>query len=110
MLTSARETQKNDELGVTPFLLSTDTEYKPCEFEITFIYADDLYRYGFEVTRERVISEWLYHRPNRKEIEIFYRDGNEFETHERQFAKGRTLIKGDFYQRKCFADLSSRPV
>ncbi len=96
VLTSARETQKNDELGVTPFLLSTDTEYEPCEFEITFIYADDLYRYGFEVTRDRVISEWLYHRPNRKEIEIFYRDGNEFETHERQFAKGRTLIKGDF--------------
>jgi hypothetical protein len=96
VLTSSRETQKNDELDVTPFLLSTETEGEPCEFEVTFIYNDELYRYGFEVNRKRVKAEWLYYRPNKKEIEIFYRDGNEFTTHERLFSKGRTLIKGDF--------------
>lgn len=96
VLTSARESQKNDQLDVTPFLLSSETENEPCEFEVLFIYNEDLYRYGFEVDTNRVVSEWLYYRPKRKEIEIFYRDGNDFETHERQFSKGRTLIKGDF--------------
>jgi hypothetical protein len=96
VLTSARETQKNDELNVTPFLLSTETEGQPCEFEVTFLYDDELYRYGFEVNKSRVIAEWLYYRPKKKEIEIFYREENDFTTHERQFSKGRTLIKEGF--------------
>ena len=52
-----------------------------------------LYRYGFEATTEKIISEWLYHKPKTKEVELFYRDGSIFNIHERSFTKGNTVVK-----------------
>ena len=58
-----------------------------------FIHKNIQYRYGFEVTNKIVISEWLYSKPKTKEIELFYRDYQNFETHKRSFLKGNTLVK-----------------
>ncbi|MBD0823478.1 AAA family ATPase [Aestuariibaculum marinum] len=93
VLTSSKESQKGDEIDVFPFRLNSATEKEPSEFEIIFIYKDTLYRYGFEVTRKKVISEWLYYKPKTKEIELFYREDNKFDTHPRSFTKGKTVIK-----------------
>ncbi len=93
--TSSKESQKNDKIDVEPFLLSSETEDEPCEFEVIFIYNNELYRYGFEVNAEKIISEWLYYRPYKKELEIFYRDEYEFNYHQRRFPKGSILKKGD---------------
>lgn len=75
------ETQSNRKINTVPFRLSTATEKAPSLFEIVFILDNDMYRYGFEVTTEKVVSEWLYHRPKTKEIEIFYRQEQDFEIH-----------------------------
>ena len=40
-----------------------------------------MYRYGFKVNQKEIISEWLYHRPATKEVELFYRDYQSFEVH-----------------------------
>ena len=93
VLNSSKEGQKGDEIDVHPFKLSSATEKEPSEFEIIFIYKDVLYRYGFEATRNKVISEWLYHKPKTKEIELFYRENNKYDTHSRNFSKGKTVIK-----------------
>lgn len=93
VINSSKTTQKGEFINVEPFLLSTETENKPSEFEIIFLFNNELFRYGFEATKEKIVSEWLYHKPKTKEIELFYRDGNEFETHERNFAKGTTVVK-----------------
>src|SRR5690606_10936173 len=49
-----------DELDVTPFLLSTETEKAPSLFEAIFIINNIRYRYGFEVDDKKVHAEWLF--------------------------------------------------
>lgn len=73
MVNSSKETQSTDEIGVEPFRLSTETEEKPSYFELAFLMDGRKYRYGFEVTQERVISEWLFYVPNVRETKLFER-------------------------------------
>lgn len=84
---------KGQPIPVTPFRLNTETESAPSEFEVAFIHNKVLYRYGFEADSERICAEWLYYRPKTKEIELFYREFQEFETHARNFPKGNLVIK-----------------
>ncbi len=93
VLTSSKEGQKGEEIPVDPFLLQIESSERSSEFEVIFIHQHEMFRYGFEVDREKVVSEWLFHRPKTKEIEIFYRQGQQFEFHDRKFAKGSSLAK-----------------
>lgn len=93
VITSSKDSQKGDKISVEPFKLNSISEKEPSEFEVIFIYKNVQYRYGFEVTNKIVISEWLYSKPKTKEIELFYRDYQNFETHKRSFLKGNTLVK-----------------
>ncbi len=78
MVNSSKETQSTDEINVEPFRLSTETENKPSYFELVFLMDGRKYRYGFEVSRERVISEWLFYVPNVRESKLFERNSNDF--------------------------------
>ena len=93
VITSSKESQKGDKISVEPFKLNSETEHEPSEFEVLFIYKKVLYRYGFEVDKSQVVSEWLYYKPKTKEVELFYRDFQNFEIHSRKFQKGSTLIR-----------------
>ncbi len=93
VITSSKDTQKGDKIEVEPFRLNNESEKLPSEFEVVFTHKDVLYRYGFEVDKNIVISEWLYHKPKTKEVELFYREGLQFETHDRNFQKGKAVIK-----------------
>lgn len=93
VVNSSKESQKGDEIKVDPFRLSSMTENRPSEFEVTFIYNKVLYRYGFEATKEHIISEWLFHKPKTTEVELFYREGKHFEIHQKSFTKGKTVVK-----------------
>lgn len=93
VITSSKDSQKGDKIDIEPFRLNNESEKLPTEFEVIFTYKNIMYRYGFEVDKKNIISEWLYYKPKTKEIELFYRDGNKFETHERNFSKGKTVIK-----------------
>ena len=95
VITSSKESQKGDLIDVEPFKLDLETEQEGSEFEAIFLYREDIYRYGFEANRQEIISEWLYHKPKTKEVELFYRDYQKFEIHSRNFTKGSTLVKAD---------------
>ncbi|GAB2622456.1 ATP/GTP-binding protein [Emticicia sediminis] len=90
---SSKESQKFKEIDVEPFRLNSESVNQPTEFEVIFTFKGVLYRYGYEVNVKEIISEWLYYKPKTKEIELFYRDGKKFETHERNFSKGSTVIR-----------------
>ncbi len=87
--------QKGEPIEVEPFKLQTDSEKDSSEFEVIFLYKKVMFRYGFEVTNEKVLSEWLYHRPKTKEVELFYREKQKFEIHNKKFSKGAFLVKND---------------
>jgi uncharacterized protein len=78
VLKSATEFQSNEEIDVVPFRLSTETEKEPSYFEIVFFQNTTRYRYGFEVTKDKIVSEWLFYTQKIKEIELFSREGNLF--------------------------------
>jgi hypothetical protein len=63
-----------DELKVVPFLLSTETENQPSFFEIVFLFEDIKYRYGFEIDRSKVHSEWLFETKKESEKPLFFRE------------------------------------
>jgi uncharacterized protein len=71
---SANQSQANDPIEVEQFKLHFEIENEPSHFEAVFILDGTQYRYGFEATPKRVISEWLYYVPTVREAELFTRD------------------------------------
>ncbi|MDR2407411.1 MAG: ATP-binding protein [Bacteroidales bacterium] len=67
-----------------PFILTNNTDRSPVFYEIQFLIGKYLYRYGFEVQRDSIESEWLY----RNEKELFYRDGQKI-TVRNSFVEGK---------------------
>lgn len=92
-INSSKDSQKGDDISIEPFRLNTESLDSPSEFEVVFLFDNIQYRYGFEVDKEQVVSEWLYQKPKTKEVEIFYRDYQDFELHQRNFKKGTIAVK-----------------
>lgn len=63
-INSSMDRKLNSPIEVTPFLLVTEPNTAPSEFEITFIDSQDVrYQYGFHVTAKQVLREWLVAYP-----------------------------------------------
>ena len=58
------------------FELSTETENEPTFFQLIFEYENVIYRYGFEVTPQKIVNEWLFGKPKTREAHYFIREGN----------------------------------
>lgn len=76
MVNSSKETQSTEKIGVERFRLSIETETKPSFFEIVFLLNRQKFRYGFEANRDKVISEWLFYVPKKRETKLFERTLN----------------------------------
>lgn len=66
-----------DKLKVDPCLLLEGAEESPSLFEVRVIVDNFIYRYGFQITREAVVSEWLLRSGGvrGKEFILFTREG-----------------------------------
>ena len=49
-----------DSIEVEPFLFDTKWRDRPSEFEVYFLHNKNLYQYGFVVSKDLVLDEWLY--------------------------------------------------
>uniref|UniRef100_B8HV57 ATPase AAA-type core domain-containing protein n=1 Tax=Cyanothece sp. (strain PCC 7425 / ATCC 29141) TaxID=395961 RepID=B8HV57_CYAP4 len=76
IVNSSKETQSTDKINVENFKLSTETEEAPSFFEIIFILNKKRFRYGFEVTKNKVVSEWLFYVPKNRETKLFDREND----------------------------------
>lgn len=56
---SATIMQLGQTFNVQPFRLDAEASQLPTEFEITFVHEGVRHQYGFSLTPERVVSEWL---------------------------------------------------
>ena len=78
-----------DALPYDPFALDESSDSQPTLFEIQFINAEVLYRYGFEYNKTDIISEWLYEkRFGEKEYELFMRSRDIIEVSAKRFPEG----------------------
>jgi hypothetical protein len=79
-INSAKETQSGEQLPMVPFRLSTETDKKPSFFEAVFEQNGTQYRYGFEASTDRIVTEWLFSKKDSiRETRLFTREGNQFE-------------------------------
>lgn len=76
IIKSSAKTNSSSEIGIKPFLLSTETEDEPSYFEILFLIEGVRYRYGFEADNNIVHSEWLFECKQNNEKNLFIRDKN----------------------------------
>jgi AAA15 family ATPase/GTPase len=90
VLSSSRESQAEETISVDPFRLSTETDGMPSLFQVVFLLEGTKYRYGFEVSRDQVVSEWLFYVPSTKEARLFTRDEEGIHC-ARTFKEGRGL-------------------
>lgn len=80
VLTSSKNSSV-DKLRVDPFRLSHEWVQKSGSFEIRFLQEGFIYRYGFEITCDAVVSEWLLRSGGmrNKEFVVFTREGQAVE-------------------------------
>ena len=65
-------------IPVNPFSLNEYSKDEPTAFDFIYTSNGIKYRYGFSATREKIISEYLYHAPKGQKALIFTRCGQEF--------------------------------
>lgn len=89
--TSGRESSISS-LPYDPFLLKTSCREKPTSLEISFIIAEDRYRYGFEYTSKEIKNEWLFRKTVGREVPLFNREGDTIDVSS-GFDGSKTLIE-----------------
>jgi hypothetical protein len=82
---------------IQPFILAKGRN-EPTYFQLSFIYKNTYYRYGFEASSRKIESEWLFGTPGKKEVALFTRKGNEIYVNEKQFSEG-ARVKDLFHQK-----------
>ena len=75
-LSPATKSIEGLKIKVHPFLLKEGYQNKPSHFEIEFVDGKEQYTYGFQVSKERVESEWLIKNPNK--ATLFKRQDQKF--------------------------------
>jgi uncharacterized protein len=78
------------EIEAESYRLNIESEKEPSYFEIVFIIGTTRYRYGFEVDRHSVKSEWLYQTLRTKESKLFDRENSKIKVFGK-FSEGRSL-------------------
>ncbi len=74
------------------FLLNSESDTVPAEFETVFIADGIKYRYGFEIEAEEIVSEWLFHTTS-KEVPLFTREKEAFYINKSSFGEGLKFKK-----------------
>ena len=98
---SAKESRVGKNINVNGFRLNSSCDQKPSTFEMTFIVKDFkhnnkmmdvVFRYGFQVDKTRVCSEWLFARFTAQESRLFVRSEDNISIGEK-FIEGKQLYK-----------------
>lgn len=76
---NAQRTQhENAEIPVKPFLLNDYSKNEPTFFEFTYVLDNVKYIYGFSATKDKVLSEYLFHTPKGQKAIVFTRTEQNF--------------------------------
>jgi len=73
------------------FQLNPKTKDESSFFEVVFVQNDTQYRYGFEINKGEIESEWLYYVPNKIETSLFFREGQSIQINAAKFKEGNKL-------------------
>ena len=91
---SFKALQSDEKISVEPFRLNAVSAKEPSMMEMVMGVEGSIFRYGFEVTPTAVCKEWLYRKackPRSKEIELFYRENDQFNVHAK-YSQAQELV------------------
>ncbi len=88
---SASERRATEPIDMQEYRLDMETENHPSLFEVVFISSGKQYRYGVEVSRKRVESEWLFWVPTVKEARLFVWERDEINVSKRSGEESKGL-------------------
>jgi len=91
VINSSKEMQVTDPIDVEVFRLSSEMEGSPSFFEITFFIDQKIYRYGFQITTEEIVKEWLYCTSKTREFNLFKRNKKDITISKKYFGEGQGL-------------------
>ncbi|MBT4936326.1 ATP-binding protein [Candidatus Peregrinibacteria bacterium] len=80
VISSSTSMQRGEKIQwISPFKLDIDSVKSPSVFEITFIKENEegvatKYEYGFAITKEQIIDEWLYEYRTKRSSRLFLRE------------------------------------
>ncbi|KHD10628.1 hypothetical protein PN36_34205 [Candidatus Thiomargarita nelsonii] len=66
-------TQSTKPIPVTPFSFDKKWRTQPSRFEFIIFYKNIHYHYGFIINNQRVLEEWLFVTPKKRELRYFER-------------------------------------
>lgn len=92
ILNSSKESLAAEEIDSKPFLFNSTTITQPSIFEMIFIINKIRYRYGFEVTRNEIVSEWLFFLAideSTRESNCFTREFQDIKVNPKTFKEGK---------------------
>lgn len=104
MLTIIQDCLKDSQIlerRINPFLFQHENLRRPSFFQIVVIVDGIQYRYGFEATKNAIISEWLFGKPitleggfpKARERYYFTREGMEVKINDERFREGERFVK-----------------
>ncbi len=88
------------------FQLISDWDDQPIFFQYIFLKNGETFRYGFEILKDAVNCEWLFHTGDEEEKELFFRNKTElkinsdhFESSLEEFRNGTISQSNELYRR-----------
>ena len=76
VLLSAKESQEGEQINLKPFFLHPEGPSSASEFEVVIVQDNVRYQYGFAVTDNRIVHEWLLAFPGNRAQRWFERTYN----------------------------------
>lgn len=77
ILNRSKFINEKENTGIVPYLLNTESKFKPSEFEIIILKDNTFFTYGFSLTSSEVVSERFSIRKKR-ESSVFNRKNGDF--------------------------------
>lgn len=90
VINSSKNSQVDDPINIEPFLFHDSFKKKPTSFELSFIIEGTKFRYGVELNKTMVVSEYLLKSTKVKESPLFVRDEDGIEVF-KEFKEGKGL-------------------
>jgi uncharacterized protein len=75
------------------FQLISDWDDQPIFFQYIFLKNGETFRYGFEILKDAINCEWLFHAAREQEKEVFFRDLSELRTDPNHFDENSEEFK-----------------
>lgn len=82
------------------FKLSLETENKPSLFELTFLLNNEVFIYGFEISKKNIVKEWLKKEKYNKIL--FERTNQQIDSNKNYFQEGSEILKKQTTEKSLF--------